>query len=90
MERGHGKESRRSDDHDLRHENERRGFDHAEHFRCGDRLPPEYRSRQFVVDDRRHHHLPPPPRGHHWVQVGGEYVMVAIPTGVIVNVVVMP
>ncbi|HJV53812.1 MAG TPA: RcnB family protein [Noviherbaspirillum sp.] len=90
MERGHGNVPPRPNDHDFRSENDRRGFDHPEHFRRGQRLPPEYRSHQFVVEDWRHYRLPPPPRGHHWVQVGAEYVLVAIPSGVIINVVVMP
>jgi len=55
-------------------------------FHKGDRLPNDYRGRQYVVDDWRAHRLDKPPRGHHWVQVGGEYVLVAIATGVIVSV----
>lgn len=51
----------------------------------GDRLPPEYRSRSYVVDDWRGHRLSAPPRGYHWVQVGGDYVLVAIATGVILQ-----
>ena len=54
-------------------------------FRRGGRLPPEYRSRQYVVDDWRAHRLQPPPRGYHWVQTGGDYVLVAIATGVILQ-----
>lgn len=54
-------------------------------FRRGQRLPSEYRSRQYVVDDWRGHHLSAPPRGYHWVQTGGDYVLVAIATGVILQ-----
>src|SRR5487761_2500319 len=54
-------------------------------FRRGQRLPAEYRSRQYVVDDWRGHHLSAPPRGYHWVQTGGDYVLVAIATGVILQ-----
>src|SRR5450759_50469 len=59
------------------------GPDHA--FRRGQRLPMEYRNRQYVVDDWRGHHLSAPPRGYHWVQTGGDYVLVAIATGVILQ-----
>ncbi|QHI96886.1 hypothetical protein GT347_02105 [Xylophilus rhododendri] len=59
------------------------GPDH--NFRRGQRLPPEYRSRQYVVDDWRGHHLSAPPRGYQWVQTGGDYVLVAIATGVIAS-----
>jgi Ni/Co efflux regulator RcnB len=54
-------------------------------FRQGGRLPPEYRGRQFVVDDWRGHRLSAPPRGYHWVQNGGDYLLVAITTGVILQ-----
>lgn len=59
------------------------GPDHA--FRRGQRLPIEYRNRQYVVDDWRGHHLSAPPRGYHWVQTGGDYVLVAIATGIILQ-----
>jgi Ni/Co efflux regulator RcnB len=60
------------------------GPDHA--FYRGGRLPNEYRSRQYVVDDWRGHHLSAPPRGYHWVQTGGDYVLAAIATGVIASI----
>ncbi|CAG9244964.1 Nickel/cobalt transporter regulator [Paraburkholderia unamae] len=52
----------------------------------GDRLPPEYRDRIFVVDDWRQHGLEAPARGYHWVGVAGDYVLVASATGVISKV----
>jgi Ni/Co efflux regulator RcnB len=52
----------------------------------GDRLPPQYNSRSYVVDDWRGHHLSAPPRGYHWVQSGGDYVLVAIATGIIASI----
>lgn len=55
-------------------------------MRRGDRIPPEYRSRQYVVDDWRGHRLTRPPRGYHWVQTGGDYVLVAIASGVIAQI----
>jgi Ni/Co efflux regulator RcnB len=55
-------------------------------FQRGDRLPPEYRERQYVVDDWRGHHLSAPPRGYHWVQSGGDYVLAAVATGLILQV----
>jgi Ni/Co efflux regulator RcnB len=38
-----------------------------------------------VVDDWRGHHLSAPPRAYHWVQMGGDSVLVAIATGVILQ-----
>lgn len=64
---------------------EERGAGPQHSFHRGGRLPPEYRSRQYVVDDWRGHHLSPPPRGYHWVQTGGDYVLAAIATGVILQ-----
>ena len=55
-------------------------------FHRGGRLPSEYRNHQYVVDDWRDHHLSAPPRGYQWVQTGGDYVLVAIATGIIAQV----
>ena len=62
-----------------------RGAGPNHQFRQGDRLPAEYRNRQYVVDDWRGHQLSAPPRGYHWVQSGGDYILVAIATGVILQ-----
>jgi Ni/Co efflux regulator RcnB len=52
-------------------------------WRRGGHIPPQYRDRQYVVNDWRGHHLNAPPRGYQWVQVGGDYVLVAVATGII-------
>jgi Ni/Co efflux regulator RcnB len=62
------------------------GPDHS--FRRGDRLPSRYRNHQYVVNNYREHHLRPPPRGYHWVQTGGDYVLAAIATGVIADLII--
>lgn len=49
----------------------------------GDRLPMEYRDRQYVVNDWRGHQLSAPPRGHQWVQNGSDYLLVALASGLI-------
>ena len=49
----------------------------------GSRLPPEYRTRQYIVNDWRGHRLSAPPPGYYWVQSGTDYLLVAIATGVI-------
>jgi Ni/Co efflux regulator RcnB len=53
----------------------------------GSRVPPQYRTRHYVVDDWRGHHLSAPPRGYHWVQNGSDYLLVAIATGVIAQLI---
>jgi Ni/Co efflux regulator RcnB len=77
-----GRDNRRPDM--GRNEGERgAGPNHS--FYRGERLPPDYRGRQYVVEDWRGHGLRTPPRGYHWVQTGGDYVLVAIATGVILE-----
>ncbi|RFP13749.1 MULTISPECIES: RcnB family protein [unclassified Duganella] len=81
-------DERRNDRSDYHHDDDRdhdRGAGPRHDLRKGGRLPPEYRGRQYVVDDWRGHRLSAPPRGYHWVQTGGDYVLVAIATGVILN-----
>jgi len=73
---GHAKQSQRRDERGA-------GPNHSYHR--GDRLPAEYRHRQYVVNDWRSHRLSAPPRGYHWVQTGGDYVLVAIATGIILQ-----
>lgn len=54
----------------------------------GSRLPPQYRGQQYVVNNWRHHGLRQPPRGYHWVQYGSDYMLVAIATGVISQLII--
>ncbi|PFH04535.1 Ni/Co efflux regulator RcnB [Collimonas sp. PA-H2] len=86
-DRGNYNDQRRQPDRrdygEQRRDERGAGPDHA--FYRGQRLPPEYRGRQYVVDDWRAHHLNAPPRGYHWVQTGGDYVLVAISTGIILQ-----
>jgi len=63
------------------HENRGAGPNH--NFYKGQRLPAQYHNKYYVVDDWRGHQLSAPPRGYHWVQTGGDYVLVAIATGLI-------
>ncbi len=81
---GRGGPQYRHDDRARGHGERGAGPDH--NFYRGGRLSPEYRNRQYVVDDWRDHHLSAPPRGYHWVQTGGDYVLVAIATGIIAQV----
>ena len=54
-------------------------------WRRGDRLPSYYRNSYAEVDWRRHH-LRAPPRGYHWVRDDrGEYLLVALTTGIILG-----
>ena len=55
-------------------------------FRLGGHIDREYRNRAYEVDYREHH-LRRPPEGQRWVQVGADYVLIAIATGVIANII---
>ncbi len=90
-DRGRNEQSRGNDRQDHRDDRgrgqdyEQRGAGPNHQFHKGERLSPEYRNRQYVVDDWRSHRLSAPPRGYQWVQTGGDYVLVAIATGVIMQ-----
>lgn len=89
----------RHDRHDRHERHDRQDFRDGRHFdrhgyeprpagwRRGGRLPPEYRSRNYVVNDYRAYRLQPPPRGYQWIGVGGEFALAAIATGVIAQIV---
>jgi Ni/Co efflux regulator RcnB len=48
-------------------------------------MPSAYRGQRYIVNDWQARRLHAPPRGYHWVQTGGDYVLVAIATGVILE-----
>ena len=81
---------RRADRHEYRHDH-RHGPQvryyqaRGPQFQRGRYIPVEYRSRQYVVVNPHQHRLYAPPRGQQWVQVGSDYVLVAVATGLIVN-----
>ncbi|WP_426111563.1 RcnB family protein [Massilia sp. PWRC2] len=55
-------------------------------MRRGQRLSQEYRDNRYVVNDWRARRLSAPPRGQHWVQAGDDYVLAAIATGIITQI----
>jgi Ni/Co efflux regulator RcnB len=94
-DRRNDRSSRREDRRESRHDRRDHRYPGVHYyynargpeFVRGHRLPRDLRIPQYVVVNPRHHHLSPPPRGHHWVQVGGDYVLVAIATGIIANII---
>jgi Ni/Co efflux regulator RcnB len=58
------------------------------HWSRGDRLPTEYRNNnQYVVSDWKNNHLRKPPSGYHWVQANNQYVLAAVATGLITDII---
>lgn len=87
------RDQRRHDRHNDRHDDRRddrdfrRGAGPDHRWVQGYRVPQQYRGPQYVVQDWRGHHLSAPPRGYHWVQYGGDYMLVAIASGVITQLI---
>jgi Ni/Co efflux regulator RcnB len=81
-------DDRRFDRYDDRR-NDRRAYYNARgpEFRRGGYVPREFHNHRYVVTDYRAYRLSPPPRGHEWVQVGPDFVLIAIATGLIAHIV---
>ena len=98
--RNFDRRDQRADRHDNGNHYDNRG-NYARHDARGERnygargpqyhrggyIPREYRSRQYVVNNWHEHRLNAPPRGQQWVQVGSDYVLIAIATGIIAQLV---
>jgi Ni/Co efflux regulator RcnB len=54
-------------------------------WRRGAYLPPSYQG--FVVDEYWRYHLRRPPFGYHWVQVGDDFLLVSVSSGVIFDII---
>ena len=54
-------------------------------WRRGSRLPPYYRT--YVIHDYHHYHLRQPPRGYAWYRVGDDYLLAAIASGLISDII---
>ncbi len=57
------------------------------HWSRGDKLPTQYRANQYVVSDWKNNHLRQPPRGYHWVRANNQYVLAAVASGVIADII---
>lgn len=79
----------RSDRYSRRDHGDYRRDGHRSQYyqhRRGGYVSHQYRDRRYVVSDWRGHRLYQPHRGHHWVQAGNDYLLVAIATGLISQV----
>lgn len=57
----------------------------APRFHRGGYLPPQYRHGYHVSNWHAHQGLYAPPHGHQWMNVNGEFLLVALATGLIAN-----
>jgi Ni/Co efflux regulator RcnB len=90
---GHGnKHGNKKADKHHRHgppphaKNDGRGAGPDHNFYRGGHLPAQYRTKGYWVEDWRGHRLSAPPAGYHWVQTGGDYVLVSNNTGIIFQI----
>jgi len=90
-DRGHGNDRGRYADDDYRgpgrghYKNWHDRGRHEGWYKRGGYLPVEYRTR-YVVTDWRRDRLREPPRGYHWVRSdNGDFLLVAITTGIIAD-----
>ncbi|MEQ1889660.1 MAG: RcnB family protein [Alphaproteobacteria bacterium] len=82
-DQGRREESR---DHDRRNDPGARSG--SPRWSRGDRLPDQYRQRQYVVNDWQQRNLRRPPRGYHWVHNDNRnYFLVVIGSGVVAETV---
>ena len=61
------------------------GPGHSYQFVRGQRLPSEYRG--YVVGDYARYHLRRPPRGYYWYRAGDDFVLAALGSGLIFEVI---
>jgi Ni/Co efflux regulator RcnB len=54
-------------------------------YQRGHYIPYYYRAPRYVVNDWYSYRLSSPPYGHHWVQVGPDFALIAIATGLIAH-----
>ncbi len=94
QERQHGNRGEQRGDDGQRHDSHREytGFhDRGRHegwYKKGGHVPPEYRRGSYVVTDWRSRRLREPPRGHEYVRSdNGDYLLIAVATGVIVSII---
>lgn len=85
-DRGHDHRDRNKRAHDNGHHHARGAGPHHE-FHRGGHISREYRDNRYVVHDWRGHHLHQPPRGYQWVQTGPDFVLIAVTTGIIAQIV---
>ena len=81
----HGNKYHKDDARGYRRDDSRGGGPRHD-LRRGHKLDKEYRDKRYVVTDWRARHLSAPPKGHQWVRAGNDYVLAAIATGIIAQV----
>lgn len=79
------------DDADRRYRHHGKKHKHKawkrDHYRRGDRIEVVHVERRYYVDDYAHYHLRRPPHGHRWIRTDdGRYLLVAVASGIIADI----
>jgi len=82
----HGHDNRNDNRNDHR-DDHRDNRGHGS-WQRGHALPSQYRDRGHYVTDYRSYRLREPPRGYRWVRADNDFVLVAITTGLIADIVI--
>jgi Ni/Co efflux regulator RcnB len=83
-----GKDKHRGhhDDHGTQ---DRGHHDNGRHngWHKGERIEVIYLQPRYHVQDYRHYRLAPPPRGHRWIRThDGKFILIAVATGIIADI----
>jgi Ni/Co efflux regulator RcnB len=76
-QRDHSRDHMRDARPDYRQPHERdRNMAPSQRMEVGHRVPDDYRGNNYRVDNWQHYHLRRPGRGQHWVQYGGQFLLI--------------
>ena len=82
----HDRDHHGYDDHDGHPRGKHKGW-HKKNWRRGDRIEIVHVERHYYIDDYAHYHLRQPPRGHRWIRSpDGKFILVAVATGIIADI----
>lgn len=83
----HRRDRHWDDDHDHRPRKHHKHKHKHRDYRRGERVEVVYLEPRYYVEDYHHHRLRQPPRGHRWVRTDdGRYLLVAVATGIIADI----
>jgi Ni/Co efflux regulator RcnB len=83
-DRGDDRRDDRRDDHRYSGMHDRGR--HEGWYKRGGHVPREYRTGRYVVTDWHRENLRQPPRGYHWVRSdNGDFLLVAVATGIVMD-----
>lgn len=87
QDHGHGGAEQNQGQGDAMAQHDGQGPQPHSDWHRGGRVPADYRGDQYVVNDWHAHQLHQPPRGYHWVDVNGDYVLMAVTSGLIAQII---